>query len=118
MRAILRVASATHSVLRTHIIRSDNGTEYKNRLVNALLAESNIEREFTCVGTSHQNGVAESAIGTIFAMARTMLVDASLPPRFWGEAVITAVHVHNRLPCSANANNASPYEVRHGRSRT
>ena len=85
MRVILRDASATHSVLRTRIIRCDNGTEFKNRLVDALLAESNIDRELTCVGTSHQNGVAESAIGTIFAIARTMLVDASLPPRFWGE---------------------------------
>ena len=84
MRKILQTASATHSVLRTKVVRSDNGTEFRNRMVDALLAESNIEREFTCVGTSHQNGVAESAIGTIFAMARTMLVDASLPPRFWG----------------------------------
>ena len=114
MRTILRAASSTHSVLRTRVVRCDNGTEYKNRLVNALLAESNIDREYTCVGTSHQNGVAESAIGILFAMARTMLVDASFPPRFWGEAVIAAVHVHNRMPCKSNPNNASPYEIRHG----
>ena len=91
MRNILRVVSSTHSVLRTKIVRCDNGTEFRNRLVDGLLSESNIEREYTCVGTSHQNGVAESAIGTIFAMARTMLIDASLPPRFWGEAVLAAV---------------------------
>ena len=114
MRAILRVASTTHSVLRTKVVRCDNGTEFKNTLVDSLLAECNVEREYTCVGTSHQNGVAESALGTVFAMARKMLVDASLPPRFWGEAVLAAVHVHNRLPTSANTNNLSPYEVRYG----
>ena len=47
-------------------------------------------------------------------MARTMLVDASLAPRFWGEAVLTACHIHNRMPCVANPNNASPFEVRYG----
>ena len=49
-------------------------------------------------------------------MARTMLVDAALPPRFWGEAVMTAVHVHNRMPSSANVGSVSPYEGRFGRS--
>ena len=27
---------------------------------------------------------------------------------------MAAVHVHNRVPCRSNPNNASPYEVRHG----
>ena len=115
MSVILRSASATHSVLRTRVIRCDNDTEFRNRLVDSLLAESNIEREFTCVDTSHQNGVAESEIVTIFAITRTMFVNASLPPRFWGEAVITAVHLHNLMPCKSNKNNSSPYEIRcHG----
>lgn len=114
IRAVLRLVSTTHSVLRTKIIRCDNGTEFRNQLVDALLVEAGIHREFTCVGTSHQNGVAESAIGTIFAIARTMLVDAKLSPKFWGEAVLAATHVHNRMPCAANNAMASPYEIRFG----
>ena len=114
MRHILRLASATHSVLRTKVIRCDNGTEFKNRLVDAFVVEANLQREFTCVGTSHQNGVAEVAIRKLFAVARTMLVDASLPPKFWGEAIMTAAHVHNRMPCRSNPDNASPFEIRHG----
>ena len=72
-------------------------------------------RELTCVGTSHQNGVAERTIGVVFAVARTIIIDAYLPPRFWGEAVIVAAYVHNRLPSSANENNRSPYGIRYGR---
>ena len=114
IKGILRLVAGTHSVLPTQIFRSDNGTEFKNKLVDSLLAESNIQRELTCVDISQQNGVAEVALRKLFAVARTMLVDASLPPKFWGEAILCATHVHNRLPCSSNANNASPYEVRFG----
>ena len=115
LRSIFRRAAGDESVLRTKYLRTDNGTEFVNKIVDALLAESDIMRELTCVGTSHQNGVAERAIGVVFAVARTMLADACLPPRFWGEAIMCAVYVRNRLPCSSNPNNLSPYEVRYGR---
>ena len=115
LRRILRDASRGESVLRTKILRTDNGTEFCNGLVDALLAEADIAHEKTCVGTSQQNPVAERALGVIFAMARTMLVDACLPASFWGEAILTAVHVRNRMPCTSNSSSASPYEVRFGR---
>ena len=115
LRAIFRRVASGESVLRTKYLRSDNGTEFKNVEVDRLLSESDVMRELTCVGTSHQNGVAERAIGVVFATARTMLVDARLPPRFWGEAVMCAAYVHNRLPSSANPNSLSPFEVRYGR---
>ena len=99
MRAILRKVSGDESVLRNKIVRTDNGKEFCNRDVDALLGESDILRELTCVGTSHQNGVAERAIGIVFSMARTIIVDACLPPVFWDEAAITAVYICNRLPC-------------------
>jgi hypothetical protein len=114
LRQIFQEASSGESVLKTKILRSDNGTEFKNKLVNALLAQASITRELTCVSSSHQNGVAERAIGVLFRKVRTLLVDSSLPPRFWGEALIASTHIRNRMPCSANPNNASPYEVRHG----
>ena len=113
LRTVFRNAAGSESVLRTKCLRCDNGTEFKNTLVDKLVAECDMRREFTCVGTSHQNGVAERAIGILFSMARTMLVDASLPPRFWGEAIMASAHVRNRLPCSANTDNASPFEVRY-----
>ena len=102
LRAILRDAANGESVLHTKILRTDNGREFKNALVDKLLAEGDIGREFTCVGMSHENPVAERAIGVLFSMARTMLIDSSLPPEFWGEAIMTAAHIRNRMPCSSN----------------
>ena len=38
---------------------------------------------------------------TVVAMARALLKQRGLPERFWGEAVVTAVHLLNRAPTKA-----------------
>ena len=48
--------------------------------------------------SSHLNGKAERGIGVIKEMARSMLFQSGLPRRFWGEAVVYAVQVLNRMP--------------------
>ncbi|GKB33533.1 putative ribonuclease H-like domain-containing protein [Tanacetum coccineum] len=45
-----------HSV---KIIRCDNGTKFKNQIVNKLCAKKGIKREFSVARTPQQNGVAE-----------------------------------------------------------
>ena len=62
-------------------LRSDNGTEIKNKQVDDLLHQHNIKRELTCPHTSHQNGKAERHIGILFSTVRTCLVDSRLPPK-------------------------------------
>ena len=44
-----------------------------------------------------------------------MIADASADPTFWGEAMMTAAHVVNRMPTSANTKNMSPFQVRFNR---
>ena len=44
-----------------------------------------------------QNGKAERIIRTLNDITRTLLIQASMPPRFWVEALHTAVMLHNRL---------------------
>ena len=44
MRSIFRKIAGDHSVLRTKYVRTDNGTEFCNRMVDALLAEADIMR--------------------------------------------------------------------------
>ena len=112
---ILRdVASGAH-ILPTRVVRSDNGTEFLNSAMSTLFTRAGIQHERTCPHTSHQNGVAERAIGKIMPVVRTMIADASANPTFWGEAMMAATHVVNRMPTTTNANNMSPYQVRFNR---
>ncbi|GJS11502.1 putative ribonuclease H-like domain-containing protein [Tanacetum coccineum] len=76
--------------LRVKVIRCDNGTEFKNRVMNQFCEMKGIKREFSVARTPQQNGVAERKNRTLIEAARTMLADSKLPTTFWAEAVNTA----------------------------
>ena len=67
--------------------------------------------------TQHQNGVSERKIRFIMEKARTMLLEAQLPARFWAEAVNMAVYLLNRSQTKA-LNGVTPFEAWHGRKPT
>ena len=62
---------------------------------------------------AQQNGVAERKNRPILDVARTLLLDSSVPSKFWVKALSTAVHLINRLP-SPKLQNQSPYLRLHG----
>ncbi|GJY66925.1 putative ribonuclease H-like domain-containing protein [Tanacetum coccineum] len=78
------------------IIRCDNGTEFKNRVMSEFCEQKGIKREFSVARTPQQNGVAERRNRTLIKAVRTMLADSKLPTTFWAEVVNTACHVQNR----------------------
>ncbi|GJV83277.1 putative ribonuclease H-like domain-containing protein, partial [Tanacetum coccineum] len=83
---------------KVKIIRSDNGTEFKNRVMLEFCGEKGIKQEFSNARTPQQNGVAERMNRTLIEAARTMLADSHLPTTFWAEAVNTACYTFNSLP--------------------
>ncbi|GJU23713.1 putative ribonuclease H-like domain-containing protein, partial [Tanacetum coccineum] len=64
---------------KVKIIRCDNGTEFKNRVMNEFCKKKVIKREFSVARTPQQNSVAERRNGTLIEAARTMLADSKLP---------------------------------------
>ncbi|GKF06260.1 putative ribonuclease H-like domain-containing protein, partial [Tanacetum coccineum] len=72
---------------RVKIIRSDNGTEFKNRDMLEFCGNKGIKQEYRNARTPQQNGVAERMNRTLIEAARTMLADSLLPTTFWVEAV-------------------------------
>ncbi|GKC89030.1 ribonuclease H-like domain-containing protein [Tanacetum coccineum] len=80
--------------LKVKVIRCDNGTEFKNRVMNQFCEMKGIKREFSVARTPQQNGVAERKNRTLIEVARTMLADSKLPITFWAEAVNTACRKH------------------------
>ncbi|GKB14980.1 putative ribonuclease H-like domain-containing protein [Tanacetum coccineum] len=81
---------------KVKVIRCDNGTEFKNSIMNPFCEIKGIKREFSVARTPQQNGVAKRKNRTLIEAARTMLVDSKLPTTFWAEAVNTAFYVLNR----------------------
>nr|GEX71033.1 hypothetical protein [Tanacetum cinerariifolium] len=101
--------------LTVKVIKSDNGTEFKNSDLNQFCGLKAIKREFSVPRTPQQNGVAERKNRTLIKIARTMLTDSLLPIPFWAEAFNTACYVHNRVLVT-KPHNKTPYELLHGRS--
>ncbi|GKB10025.1 putative ribonuclease H-like domain-containing protein [Tanacetum coccineum] len=57
---------------KVKVIRSDNGTEFKNSVMNQFCEIKGIKREFSVARTPQQNGVAERRNRTLIEAARTM----------------------------------------------
>ncbi|GJV59908.1 putative ribonuclease H-like domain-containing protein [Tanacetum coccineum] len=95
-------------------IRCDNGTEFKNRIMNEFCEMKGIRREFSVARTPQQNGVAERKNRTLIEAAGTMLADSKLPTTFWAEVVNTACYVQNRV-LVIKPYNKTPYELFLGR---
>nr|GEU44580.1 putative ribonuclease H-like domain-containing protein [Tanacetum cinerariifolium] len=100
---------------KVKIIRCDNRTEFKNRVMNEFCEEKGIKREYSVARTPQQNRVAERRNRTLLKEARTMLADSKLPTTFLAEAVNTACYVQNRV-LVVKPHFKTPYELFKGRS--
>ncbi|GJT16213.1 ribonuclease H-like domain-containing protein [Tanacetum coccineum] len=98
---------------RVKIIRSDNGTEFKNRDMLEFCGNNGIKQEYSNAKTPQQNRVAERKNRTLIEAARTMLANSLLPTTFWAEAVSTACYVLNRVRV-ITSKAKTPYELLFG----
>jgi hypothetical protein len=96
------------------MIRSDNGTEFKNFRFENYCDEKGIKHEFSAKYTPEQNRVVERKNWTLINMARSMLSEYNVSGSFWAEAINTACHASNRLYCHRLLKK-TPYELLIGR---
>ena len=95
-----------------HTIRSDRGGEYVSGEANKWSDETGIRLETTHANWSFENGVAERTNRTLMDVTRTMIIAASVPKEWWGEAINTATYVRNRSWHAAI--DSTPYEKFYG----
>ncbi len=87
-------------------LRSDRGDEYYDP---KFFQETGIVHETTAPYTPQQNGVAERKNRTLEEMVNSMLSNSGLSNGFWGEAMLTACYILNRVPFKGNS--STPYEL-------
>ncbi|GJR04858.1 retrovirus-related pol polyprotein from transposon TNT 1-94 [Tanacetum coccineum] len=64
-------------------VRTDRGTEFLNKTLNAFFKEEGIEHQTSTPRTPKQNSVVERRNRTLVQVARTMLSGSKLPLFFW-----------------------------------
>ncbi|GJS41620.1 putative ribonuclease H-like domain-containing protein [Tanacetum coccineum] len=117
IKAMLTVDDQVENLVdkKVKIIRFDNGTEFKNRVMSEFCEKKGIKKEFSVTRTPQQNGVAERRNRTLIEATRTMLANSKLPTTFWAEVVNTSCYVQNMV-LVVEPHNKTPYEL--FRSRT
>nr|GFB19277.1 retrovirus-related Pol polyprotein from transposon TNT 1-94 [Tanacetum cinerariifolium] len=78
------------------IIRTDNGTEFKNQVLKVYFDSVGISYQMSSIRTPQQNGVVERQNRTLVEAARTMLIFSCAPLFLWAEAIATACFTQNR----------------------
>ena len=110
LKNFVSMAEAMHSGDRVSVLRTDNGPELVAAAFNEWLHSRGIRRERTAVYTPNQNGVVERMNRAVVELARTMLIAACLPIKFWALAMDVAVYCRNRSP-TTSLDDRTPYEA-------
>ena len=79
-------------------LRSDRGGEYFSHEFDSFCEEHGIIHERTLPYSPQSNGIAERKNRTLTDLVNVMLETAGLSKEWWGEAILTACHVLNRVP--------------------
>ena len=87
-------------------LRTDRGGEYYDPV---FFQSVGIIHETTAPYTPQQNGVAERKNRVLKEMVNAMLSYSGLSEGFWGEAMLTACYLLNRVPNKRNK--TTPYEL-------
>ena len=80
------------------VLRSDSGTEYYNEVLGSLFKKQGIPHQSSCAGMTQQNGIVERKNRHLLEVARALLFQMRVPKFFWGDAILTACYLINRMP--------------------
>jgi hypothetical protein len=95
------------------VVQCDNGHEFDNASSRAFFASSGVVLRMSYPYTSSQNSKAECSLRTINNMLCSLLFQASMPARYWVEALHTVTYMLNHLPHKA-ISASCPYVALYG----
>nr|GEV09345.1 retrovirus-related Pol polyprotein from transposon TNT 1-94 [Tanacetum cinerariifolium] len=82
--------------LQVQRVRTDIGTEFKNKTLAKFFDEVGITQQFSAARTPQQNGVVERRNRTLVKAVRNMLTFANLPLFLWAETIAISCFTQNR----------------------
>ncbi|GJX04060.1 retrovirus-related pol polyprotein from transposon TNT 1-94 [Tanacetum coccineum] len=104
---------ANHFKAKPKFLRSDNGTEIVNNDCLAYLRKQGIVHQRSMVYTPQQNAIVERKHRHLLDTARALKFHSGLPNKFWGDCVLTATYLINKMPMKI-LDWKTPFEMLHG----
>jgi len=92
-------------------LRTDQGGEYINHRMKALL-EDHLTNHVVCAKDEHYSvGAAETAVNNLRHSARAMMLHGNVPKRFWHFAIAHATYLHNVISPSRADKSKTIFEL-------
>ncbi|XP_021726147.1 uncharacterized protein LOC110693298 [Chenopodium quinoa] len=88
---------------------SDNAKELCEGKIAEFYHAKGILHQTSCSDTPQQNRVVERKHKHLLETTRALYIQSKVPQKYWGECVLTAAHIINRMPLSV-LHNFSPYQ--------
>ena len=92
------------------MIRSDNAIEFESTPCKQFFAEHGILHQTTYVDKPQQNRQVDRKHKHLLEVSRAIRCQASLPLKYWGDCVLSTVHIINQLPTPV-LQNKTAYEM-------
>lgn len=105
---LIYVKNHFHTSVKT--FQYDHGSEFTNKFVVSLLRGHGIAQQLSCVATPAQNGRVERKHRQLLSIDRALRFQSGLPIAFWGECILAATCLINKLPTPV-LDNRTPFEV-------
>ena len=83
---------------KIQVLRTDQGGEYIGDNLATFFFEKGLSHQKNCSGTPQQNGLAERKNRHLVEVARALLFTKNVPKHYWGDSVLTAAYLINRMP--------------------
>ncbi|KAL0431167.1 UNVERIFIED_CONTAM: Retrovirus-related Pol polyprotein from transposon RE1 [Sesamum radiatum] len=100
----------THFGTKIKVVRTDNGSKFLSSSCQDFFQKQGVIHQKTYTYTPQQNGVVERKHRHLLQVARALMFQSQLPKHFWGDSILTATHIINKLP-TPTLNWKSPFEI-------
>nr|GEW50423.1 hypothetical protein [Tanacetum cinerariifolium] len=106
-----------HSSSQPKIVRSDNGTEIVNTTCAEFFQSKGVLHQKSMAYTPQQNERVERKHRHLLDTARAIRSHANLPIRFWGDCILAATYLINKMPVKV-LDWKTPFEKLYGKPPT